>query len=225
MLVSVAANAGITLSGLATETLPVKNNTSYRVSVYASKIGNQFAFRVYNTSANWINGQKPTHDADTLRVTFFTGAYSNSAHNCTGAIVGGITVNGSASTFATKVGGTGGNWNTAGGTHAMFTNAGVGLTAREVREINRTNNNMFAESASGRIMVALTAKCFSVQLTNFSGEPNDIPFTTYDALFFNVPNLTGVPEGGSAALMLPGLLTVGFALWRRRAIRSSDKTA
>jgi len=227
LVCSVAANAGITLSGIAKKVNPT-SSASYRVSVYASKVGAQYRFRVYNTSANWapVNNKdgKPKTDADTLRVQFFTGLKTNSG-SCLGAVVGGISIIGSASTFATKPGGTGGAWTLAGGTRATFTNSGGTLAQRETRELNKLNNNMFAESANGRILVALTAKCFTVQLTNFNNEAGEA-FTTYDALSFNIPNLSGVPEGSSAALMLPGILTVGFGLWRRRrSIRSSDQTA
>lgn len=223
MLVPGVANAGITLSGIAHITNP-SSPPSYRVSVYASKSGSQFAFRVYNTSANWLPGTKPTTDADTLRVQFFTGNVNVNHTGCSGAVVGGVVVSGSASTFATKVGGTGGAWNQAGGTNAMFTNGGGTLAAREVRELNKDNSNMFAESASGRIMVSLAAKCFTVTLTDFNNEAGEA-FTTYDALAFQIPNLNGIPEGSSAALMLPGLLAVGFGLWRKRSNRSSANSA
>jgi len=219
---SLAANAGITLSGIAKQTGPVAGPGSYRVSVYASNTGSQYAFRVYNTSANWVNGQEPTTDVDVIRLQYFTGNVS-AGGNCSGVVVGGVTITGTASTFATAAGGTGGSWTTAGGSFARFTNGGGLLADRETRELNKLNNNMFAQSASGRILVALTAKCFTVQLTNFTGEPGET-FTTYDALSFQIPTF-GVPEGSSAALMLPGILTVGFALRRRRSNRSSDKAA
>jgi hypothetical protein len=223
MLVSsVAANAGITLSGIAHET-NASNPHSYRVSVYASNTGSQYAFRVYNTSANWVAGQEPSTDVDVIRLQFFNGNVNNVNHNCSGAVVGGVTISGTASTFATAAGGTGGSWTTAGGTNARFQNSGGTLAAREVIELNKSNNNMFAQSASGRILVALTAKCFTVQLTNFNAEAGET-FTTYDALAFQIPTF-GVPEGSSAALMLPGILTVGFALRRRRSHRSSDRAA
>jgi hypothetical protein len=223
MLVSsVAANAGITLSGIAHET-NASNPHSYRVSVYASQSGGQYAFRVYNTSANWVAGKEPTTDVDVIRLQFFNGNVNNVNHNCSGSVVGGVTISGTASTFPTAAGGTGGAWTTAGGTNARFTNGGGLLADRETRELNQSNNNMFAQSASGRIMVALTAKCFTVQLTNFNGEAGEA-FTTYDALAFQIPTF-GVPEGSSAALLLPGILTVGFALRRRRSNRSSGKAA
>jgi hypothetical protein len=220
---SVAANAGITLSGISKQTGPVAGPGSYRVSVYASKVGAQYAFRVYNTSANWVAGKKPTTDVDVVRLQFFTGNVNAAHTSCAGAVVGGVTISGTASTFATKPGGTGGAFTTAGGTFGRFTNGGGTLSVRETRELNKLNNNMFAQSASGRIMVALTAKCFTVQLTNFNAEAGET-FTTYDALAFQVPTF-GVPEGSSAALMLPGILTVGLALRRRRSNRSSGKAA
>jgi hypothetical protein len=220
---SVAANAGITLSGIAHQTGPAPGPGSYRVSVYASQVGGQYQFRVYNTSANWVNGQEPTTDVDVIRLQYFTGNVNAQHTSCSGAVVGGVTISGTAGTFATEPGGTGGAWATAGGTTARFTNSGNDSSTREFRELNKLNNNMFAQSASGRIMVALTAKCFTVQLTNFNGEAGET-FTTYDALAFQIPTF-GVPEGSSAALMLPGLLTVGFALRRRRLNRSSDKAA
>jgi hypothetical protein len=223
MASSVAANAGITLSGIAKQTGPAPGPGSYRVSVYASQSGGQYAFRVYNTSANWVAGQQPATDVDVIRLQFFTGNVNVTHTSCSGAVVGGVTISGTASTFATKPGGTGGAWNTAGGSFARFTNGGGVLADRETRELNKLNNNMFAQSASGRIMVALTAKCFTVQLTNFNGEAGEA-FTTYDALAFQIPTF-GVPEGSSAALLLPGILTVGFALRRRRLNRSSDKAA
>ena len=219
---SVAANAGITLSGLA-HAVNFSNPHSYRVSIYASQSGGQYAFRVYNTSANWVAGQEPTTDVDVVRLQFFTGNVNNVNHTCSGAVVGGVTISGTAGTFATAAGGTGGSWNTAGGNFARFTNGGGLLADRETRELSMLNNNMFAQSASGRIMVALTAKCFTVQLTNFNAEAGET-FTTYDALAFQIPTF-GVPEGSSAALLLPGILTVGFALRRRRSNRSSDKAA
>lgn len=231
LLVPCAANAGITLSGKAHQTNPTGPG-SYRVSVYASKAGAQFAFRVYNVSANWgFLGSGNTHlsqvpptDADTVRVQFFSGNVNANHTSCSGAVVGGVVVSGSASTFPTKVGGTGGGWTTSGGTRAMFTNGGGTLANRELRELDKDNSNMFAESASGRIMVSLAAKCFTVQLTDFNNEAGET-FTTYDALAFQIPNLNGIPEGSSAALMLPGLLAVGFGFWRRRSNRSSDNSA
>jgi len=222
---SVAANAGITLHGIAKQVGPVAAPGSYRISVYASNTGTQYAFRVYNTSANWVSGLEPGTDVDVIRLQYFTGNVNITGTSCSGAVVGGVTISGTASTFATTVGGTGGTWSTSGGTIARFTNSGVGDAGKELAELKKDNSNMFAQSASGRIMVALTAKCFTVQLTNASPfrDPGEV-FTTYDALAFQIPTF-GVPEGSSAALMLPGLLTVGFALWRRRSHRSSDRAA
>lgn len=214
-----AANAGITLSGIANQNLPSKTTNGYRVSVFASKVGGQFQFRVYQVTANW-DGHRPVSDADTLVVKFTNGPRNVSGMGCTGATVGGIVIAGAAHTFGVAPGGTGGAWTSTGGANATFTNGGFVSAVQEARELDKSSNNMFAQDPASRILVSLAAKCFTVQLQNFTHDAEDGNNYRYGDLAFNIPDLNGVPEGSSAAMIGLGALPLGLLIRRRKTNKS-----
>ena len=174
------------------------------------------SFKITNATKSFRAGDlAPVTDADQIVVQFFTGLKHPINPDCTGDVVGGVIVTGTALTFPTKTGGTGGAWTTLGGIRARFRN-NTDPSIKETTELNKNGKNAFKEG-TGEIQVHKNlVKCFTVQVTNFGGQfqDSDEAFVSYDHIAVNLwPD--AAPEASSLALMLPALLPLGIVLRRR----------
>jgi len=193
-----SAGAGTLYNGTATSTNG--GLSSYNVSVYEDSI---WDFHVNSITAN------PTATNVTkVEVVFFTGLNQSGTISSTTTSLDAGTNTGSPTSYT--------NWGTshavAGGGHVFDYFAGSAGTA-----IQGAGTNTFAQQTGpghGQmgyfLLNASNAKSFEVILQTAG--------TSYYVDKFNITDFS-TPEAPTFALLLPGLVPLGIALRRRRAVR------